>query len=304
MLSKQIYKTLTLSIIFQISFVSIHIAQQKDNSKELSDEENYKYQFNTDILLYEYDFKDGNVNESKKQIAKYGWWFYRIGDLKEEMEFGNYYIIRLSTFKPRGTIDTTHVFDSDSKKPVVKGDTSTTHKTYLKLAKAFNGKYFAMKVEDFIEGSKVIKRYSVWKPLPSIGVLIIPIKLRPQTTNQKSGDDVPFDFSQDFMVGTSIGVRFRTSRYNPNYLNIIGSVGITSAIVDSLSTNGIISESNSKMSAFTPSFGILMEFSGIQIGGFVGWDLAGKSIGNNWDYHGKAWYAIGIGYQIFSRNKD
>ena len=272
------------------------LAQQKQAKQELKDEEDFKFQFNTDILLYSYDFLKQKVYHDTTHIGRYGWWFYRIGSIRNDDSLGQIYVIRLSQFKSRSIKKTSDNANNDELR---KQDAE-----FQKLDSVFNNRYFAVRVEEFLDETRIIKRYSTWKALPSIGALVIPIKLRPGTKNNESEVSVPFDFSQDFTIGTSVGVRFRISRYKPNYFNILGSVGITSALVDSVSTNGIVTKSNSKISAFTPSLGLLLEFSGVQIGGFVGWDFAGRSIAKNWDYHGKSWVAVGVGYQIISRNKE
>jgi len=210
-----------------------------------------------------------NVLIKKKHLALYNRRFYRLS-LKEDSTIGQYYVVKSTE------IEDPHIWE---------------------------WKYYAIKLEEF-ENGNIGQRFSTWKPLVSIGTLIVPIKIRPPTKNKVTGESVNFDFTQDITIGTTFGLRYRVSPIKPHYINWLFGVGITSVIVDSLSTNGIVTESNSKISAFTPCFGVLFEVKDFQIGAFVGWDLAGRNINENWNYHGRTWLAVGLGYQILSRNDE
>lgn len=152
-------------------------------------------------------------------------------------------------------------------------------------------KYFLMKQSDF--ESKTKKYYPLsLNPSLSFGTALLPIKLR---FNQ-------FDYSKDFTIGPTIGSKWRASRYNENYINLLFGIGITSVTLDSATTQGTILKTSDR-SAITPSVGLLFEFeNNVQFGIFVGWDLLSSKEQTNWVYDKKPWLSVGLGYSIFNKS--
>jgi len=118
----------------------------------------------------------------------------------------------------------------------------------------------------FLVPDKAIAECSVERfnrnPGFAAGTVLIPFKLRLQK----------FDFSKDITLGPAAGMRFRLSHFNPNYVNVLAGMGITSVTIDSHSTNGGTEEST-EAPALTPSIGFVFELNNIlQAGMFCGWD--------------------------------
>lgn len=149
-------------------------------------------------------------------------------------------------------------------------------------------KYFLMLQKEFDE-ERVIPRYSS-KPSFTAGTLIVPIKIR---FNE-------FDFSKDFTLGPTVGMRFRLNNYSENFGNVLVGLGVTSVTLDSASTEGTILKTEDRP-ALTPSLGFLLEFNTVQVGLFTGIDYISDNSATNWNYHGKPWVSLGLGYTILTR---
>lgn len=324
-------KNVQLTTIYLTTFAAlmmfagrIHAQKNQEFEKDL-----IGYELITDMTLQEYDMRNGAIDRKRKAIVKFGTLFYQIPDAitdtlkKTEGGIGDFYRIKIAPIKnldsegqmfvdAKGVLQTVDSQKSNGEEIFnyaewftrtfvygVRKDTTTGENRIYR-------KYFCIKASDLVEG-KVRKKYQTWKPLLSVGALAIPVKIR-FGVNPDSSQHVPMDFTTDFTLGSTAGIKFRISKYDKNYLNLLGGIGITSVIADSTSTRGVVKESNSKLSAFTMTTGILAEFNGFQVGGFVGWDFVGRSVskfGNSaWDYQGKPWIAIGMGYQIISRNDE
>jgi hypothetical protein len=152
-------------------------------------------------------------------------------------------------------------------------------------------KYFTVSKKDIRE--RVAKRYS-HNPGFTAGTILIPFKLRLQK----------FDFSKDLTLGPAAGVRFRLSHYNPDYVNVMAGMGITSVTIDGHSTDGHIVES-SEVPALTPSLGFVFEVNNtLQAGVFCGWDYIAHNDEIHFIYNGKTWLSFGLGYSLISINED
>lgn len=283
-------------------------------------------EFTTDVVLYEFDMYGDSIVDSSKVIAKYGQLFYLIPGKKSDSTpiskrgLGEFYIIKFA--RPLDSYDITQEVQNGKVKVTVNGRVNNEEESYLKY---FTGqyiygaktkgrdstpslyrKYFCLKSSDLNEAT-IRKRFSTWKPMLSVGALAIPVKIRPGI--KRSGTTpVPFDFSTDFTLGSTAGIRYRMSPYARNYLNFLIGFGVTSVLADSSSSRGVVPNSNTKLAAFTMTGGVLIEFSGFQAGAFIGSDFVGRAISlqgrSAWDYQGKPWIAIGMGYQIISRDGE
>jgi hypothetical protein len=309
------------------------LGQSTLNAQKFQDfeDEQVGYEFKTDVIIYEYDMKGGKVILEKKVIAKYGTLFYLIPGLKTDSTppkkggIGEYYAIKIA---PLANVNETAITVDDNN--VVQTKDAVTSKgsevfdyaeyftrTYIYGAKvgisdsksgesAIYRKYFCLKASDLSE-EKVRKKYKRMRALLSVGSMVLPVKIRP-SVKREGTTRVPFDFSTDVTLGTTAGIRLRMSKYQRNYVNFLGGIGITTVLVDSTSTKGIIRESNSRAGAFTITIGALLEFDSFQFGVFTGLDYVGRSLSidgkSAWDYQGKPWLAIGLGYQILSRNDE
>ena len=187
------------------------------------------YECTTDITVYAYDFIGQKMDIAAAQIVPEGCLFNIV-----------------DAFPP----DTLSL---KSRVCVIKLSNKTTNLSQRYQARtiisANNAVYYVMKMSDILY--KVRKKYD--KVLtPTVGVAFVPIKIRLKLTENDR-----FDFSQDIMLGTSIGLRKRIDAYLPYYQTSLLSIGITSVVADSATTKGYIKEGNTKLAAFTPSLALL-----------------------------------------------
>lgn len=134
----------------------------------------------------------------------------------------------------------------------------------------------------------------------SAGALNFPFKYRFQKEQS--------DFSGNFNFGTGVGITIpHDSAARWNYSIIAGfsvsQIHIDSATAD-INQKELVSTNN--FGAFSFSIGILAQYSKIQIGAFIGWDKLSRATNLHyaWHYQGKPWLSIGLGYAIFSDDKN
>jgi hypothetical protein len=128
----------------------------------------------------------------------------------------------------------------------------------------------------------------------TLGFVTMPMKLR-------LGEN--FDFQGNLSLGTTAGIKFRISKYNPNYLNLLVGASISTVSLDSFSTKGkVTGQPLTNIAVFSPSIGMVFEFGKAQAGIFYGWDLLNKSTQSKyeWIYDRKPWISVGFGFSIFS----
>lgn len=149
-------------------------------------------------------------------------------------------------------------------------------------------KYFLLAKADLY--NKAIPRYDI-KPCFTAGTILIPVKLRLQN----------FDFSKDLTLGPAAGMNIRLSHYKPNFVSVLGGVGITSVTIDG-KTSDSITEDPIDVPALTPSIGFVFEFSNSsQAGIFLGWDFIADNETIKMVYYGKPWIAFGLGFSILTK---
>jgi hypothetical protein len=129
----------------------------------------------------------------------------------------------------------------------------------------------------------------------TLGSVITPLKLRID----------PFDFSKDFTMGTTFGIRYTKSDYAPVSFSALLGMGVSSVSLDSFSTSGKIRNRQEAL-AFTPSMGVMIEFGNAQVGIFTGIDMLSSNNSNfdSYIYKNKPWISIGLGYSIFSASSS
>lgn len=158
-------------------------------------------------------------------------------------------------------------------------------------------------IKDF--NTKVKRRYSTGflrkDPLSGTsitgGVALLPLKFRPKV--KVNGEKFGFDFSKDIQLGLSGGLKQRISHYNPYFINALFNIGISSVTMDKFNTMNTL-DNNIDIAALTFSYGLVLDFTRIQLGIFAGRDFVSDRNRNNWIYHGKTWFSVGFGYSIFS----
>lgn len=139
--------------------------------------------------------------------------------------------------------------------------------------------------------------------------LIIPIKYRP-----KDGDnDIDDSFTTAFNVAVFLGGTIGQSNFH--YRKKIGNKTIThknsfgiflGTAAETLNASNTDDSANAPTDSETRTIGLFSTGLGyvysrnkLAIGAFVGWDFGVGSISNTWDYDGRPWIGIGLGYDIF-----
>lgn len=149
---------------------------------------------------------------------------------------------------------------------------------------------------------RITKAQLDYKAIPSntqkyaftLGSVITPLKLRFS----------PFDFSKDFSIGSTFGVKYTQSDFaSVSFSGLIG-IGVSSVSLDSFYTAGK-SKSKQETLAFTPSIGLMLEFGNAQVGVFSGIDMLSSTnpLFDHYIYKNKPWISIGLGYSIFTGSK-
>ncbi|MBD1366702.1 hypothetical protein IDJ77_23020 [Mucilaginibacter sp. ZT4R22] len=167
---------------------------------------------------------------------------------------------------------------------------STTDQTTGKAGAT--DRYFKLPLKVFVNScDKRLNRHSF-----TLGALVLPIKLRFGGETSDANHHRDFTFANDISIGLSIGYKYSPSKkYSHNFLTGIAltSIGVTPGNTKSTVT----SETN--LAAITWHLGYLFQIDNFQIGAFTGIDYLGGNVGRNWDYKGKPWFGIGLGYSIF-----
>jgi len=148
---------------------------------------------------------------------------------------------------------------------------------------------------------KITKAQLDFKAIPAntqtysftLGSVITPLKLRL----------TPFDFSKDFTIGSTFGVKYQKSDLAPVSFSALLGLGVTSVSLDSFSTSGAIRNRQETL-AFSPSLGVMLEFGNAQIGVFTGVDMLSSSniLFDRYIYKNQPWVSLGLGYSIFNAN--
>lgn len=128
----------------------------------------------------------------------------------------------------------------------------------------------------------------------TLGSVITPLKLR----------FTPFDFSKDFTVGSTFGIKYTKSDFAAVTFSGLMGIGVSSVSLDSFSTKGS-TRTRQETLAFTPSIGVMMEFGNAQIGAFTGIDMLSSTnpLFDNYIYKNKPWVSLGFGYSLFTGSK-
>ncbi len=123
------------------------------------------------------------------------------------------------------------------------------------------------------------------------GSVYTPIKVRSN----------PFDFSKDFTVGSTFGIRKNLDKEKQLGIDLLLGMGLSSVSLDSFSTSGKLAKPLDIL-AFTPALGLVAEIGNAQVGIFCGTDLLNSQNGvkYDWIYQGKLWWSFGIGYSLLS----
>jgi hypothetical protein len=126
----------------------------------------------------------------------------------------------------------------------------------------------------------------------NIGILILPIKVRPFAT--ESGH---FDFLDGLSLGTALSFNVEQKWAKNRSINIVLYAGLSSFTADSAKIKE--RREDYKITAFSPAVGLMFEKSGVQICGMIGMDFPVGSIQKKWVYRNMPWMSIGLGFSLF-----
>lgn len=243
-----------------LMFNSGIVVGQTTMTDENGEFKSFSYQLLVEVPIWECNIDGSNVNAGT-EIAPQNAKFLIIGSKHVPDDF---VIIRFLKWKKGSAESAKYNYVNSSSGP----NAIKTENTDFK--------YFKMRQSDF--ETNAVKIYRQWFPYFTAGTVLIPIKIRFS----------PFNFSKDFTLGPTAGLKLRLTKFTGNYMNILGSIGVTSVTLDSLSTQGKI-KSASDRPAITPSIGCVFEFHNVQIGIFCGFDYISKKENVDWVYQGKPW---------------
>jgi hypothetical protein len=133
----------------------------------------------------------------------------------------------------------------------------------------------------------------------SFGIPVIGVKMR--FGNGEDEDDPRyFNLERDINLGFLVGAKFVLSKKRDLAAHILIGPSTSYVAVDSVSTNGFVSESANKF-AFSPTVGLMFQFNNLlQLGVFSGFDILPGEIGRKWAYRNSPWLGFGLGFNLFS----
>ncbi len=135
------------------------------------------------------------------------------------------------------------------------------------------------------------------KGLWSIGLLVLPIKIRPFATEKGQ-----FDFADGFSVGTTFAWTLHHNWKTNFSHNALLYVGIGSYTADSLKIKE--KRNDYKIATFSPALGWMVEKNNIQLSILAGIDFPSGNLQQKWVYRNKPWIGVGIGIGLFKIGND
>lgn len=267
-------------LLFLLGWVGIAFGQERKNIT------GKYYITNVDIPVYEINFFDEGTTQSilnKKLIATKETKFTVI-----EILDNNTAKIKFWKYKKQG--------DSDQSQPKSDEEEHLLPDKYQFIDSLTSvNKYFAINIKDLDE--KTQEYFGASRSF-TYGITLIPFKLR------FGGNNKSFQYGEGFSLGLNAGMEFNLRSRKQQAISILAGIAGSTVSVDSESTNNYIEEDKVTTSgAFTPSVGVVYAYERFQVGAFVGWDIIGGELGDNWIYNKKAWLGLGLGFTIFQKNK-
>ena len=142
----------------------------------------------------------------------------------------------------------------------------------------------------FGDGYDARIKFSDWDIRP----LTIPIKLRPKILTN------PLQFQADVAIGPYFGYQFGSMRYADQGINTTsGTVALfcTPSLID-LDENNNDSGATDNVLGITLGGGFLLNVNDNQFGIVCGWDYVGGTPSLSWQYQGRFWTSISMGFKI------
>ncbi len=154
--------------------------------------------------------------------------------------------------------------------------------------------YYILPTKTLLNNSKEFEdKSNVW----NIGLLVMPIKIRPFAT--ESGQ---FDFSDGVSVGTTLSWTLHHNFKTDFTHNLLLYVGVSSYTADE---NKIKEQREDyKIATFSPAIGWMWEKNGVQLSLLTGIDFPSGNLQKNWVYRNMPWFGMGIGVGLFKINNE
>jgi len=130
------------------------------------------------------------------------------------------------------------------------------------------------------------------KGLWNIGLLVLPVKVRPFATERGQ-----FDFADGFSVGTSFSWTVHHN-WKTNFThNFLLYVGISSYTADSSKLKE--QRNDYKIAMFSPAVGWMWEKNNVQLSILTGIDFPSGNLQQKWVYKNMPWIGVGVGIGLF-----
>ena len=157
-----------------------------------------------------------------------------------------------------------------------------------KLAKYYNNIEYIVSKFELEKNCKIITEQD--RARLKLGIVTLPYKVRPFGG--------PLSFDTEFNLKTTINIR--VSNPNSSLLkNIIIGSGTGSIQLDALNSQ-LSSGDPIQVTTLSLLGGFMFEANSVQIGLFTGVDWINNQEEIMWDQHGKFWFGLGMGYNIFN----
>lgn len=152
-----------------------------------------------------------------------------------------------------------------------------------------------------VDESEMEIHQNIWKLGLSWSTLILPVKYRPET--ELNGTKYTRSFSTDISIGPFYGYKFKLGEYFDQFLKVDAFAGPTlvSFPVTVKPNNGDIDQSNitnENVIGFAFGGGVVYQLDNLQIGVISGRDYIGGERSESWQYDGKRWVSVAIGYSF------
>ncbi len=139
--------------------------------------------------------------------------------------------------------------------------------------------------------------------------LTVPFKYRPKSN---SSEDIKGVFSTSFNAGLFGGISHGRTKFH--YRKKVGNqsftekislgmfLGAASETLTEKNTNdgsGLTDSESQTIGLASIGTGLVFSRNKLSLGLFMGWDLGIGSLSDSWDYNGRLWLGVGLGYDIF-----
>lgn len=143
--------------------------------------------------------------------------------------------------------------------------------------------------------NKASKEFENLRNKNEIGILTIPVKIRPFATQKGQ-----FEFASGLNIGVCV-TKVLIHKWTKNKtVRVVGNISISNFTLDSAKLGQ--KQENYNTSAFSPSFGFIWEKNNAQICLLTGIDFLPGNLNRTWVYHNRPWIGIGLGVGLFKIN--